>query len=131
MNWTFGRKLAAGFAIAVVTLVLIGVSGHRATTDLIETNRWVTHTQEVKRSLVACLWTLPAHHWLLCIVNASWQPSQGSIDAGPLATRDCQFQDYLAGAPPYQVRGDELARNGIQVSLPSWGAVVFRIMPQK
>lgn len=58
MNWTFGRKLAAGFAIAVLTVVLIGVSGHGATTDLIETNRWVTHTQEVKRSLAACLASL-------------------------------------------------------------------------
>jgi methyl-accepting chemotaxis protein len=55
MNWTFGRKLALGFAVAVLTVLLIGISGHRATTELIETNRWVSHTHEVKRTALACL----------------------------------------------------------------------------
>ncbi len=82
-------------------------------------------------SLVACLWMLPAHHWLLVIVNASWQACQGAVDAGPMATRDCQFQDYLAGGALYQMKAEELARAGIPVSLGPWGAQVFRIMPQK
>jgi hypothetical protein len=83
------------------------------------------------RSLVACLWTLPAHHWLLCIVNASWQPAQGAIEPGPLANRDCQFQDYLAGSASYQVKAESLTQKGIEVQLGPWGAVVYRIMPQK
>jgi CHASE3 domain sensor protein len=55
MNWTFGRKLALGFAVAVVTVLLIGVSGHRATADLIETSRLVNHTQDVRHSVLGCL----------------------------------------------------------------------------
>src|SRR5215213_3696195 len=55
MNWTFGRKLALGFMVAVLTVAVIGFSGHRATGELIETNHWVAHTQEVKRTLVASL----------------------------------------------------------------------------
>jgi CHASE3 domain sensor protein len=58
MNWTFGRKMALGFALAVLTVLMIGVSGHRATVELIETNRWVEHTHEVKRTILACLSSL-------------------------------------------------------------------------
>jgi methyl-accepting chemotaxis protein len=55
MNWTFGRKLALGFATAVLTVLLIGVAGHRSTTDLIETNQLVNHTQDVRHSVLGCL----------------------------------------------------------------------------
>ena len=51
INWTFGRKLALGFAIAVLTLAVIGFSGYRSTTHLIENDQWVTHTHEVRTKL--------------------------------------------------------------------------------
>ncbi|MET0792215.1 MAG: CHASE3 domain-containing protein [Polyangiaceae bacterium] len=51
INWTFGRKLALGFAIAVLTLIVIGFSGYRSTEHLIENDRWVTHTHEVRTKL--------------------------------------------------------------------------------
>ncbi|HVY29130.1 MAG TPA: CHASE3 domain-containing protein [Polyangiaceae bacterium] len=51
MSWTFGRKLALGFAIAVLAVLVIGISGHRSVTDLIENDRWVEHTQEVRRAV--------------------------------------------------------------------------------
>lgn len=51
MSWTFGRKLTLGFAIAVLTVLVIGLSGHRATGALIENDRWVEHTHEVRRKL--------------------------------------------------------------------------------
>jgi methyl-accepting chemotaxis protein len=51
INWTFGRKLALGFAIAILTLVVIGVSGYRSTESLIENDRLVTHTHEVRTKL--------------------------------------------------------------------------------
>jgi methyl-accepting chemotaxis protein len=51
INWTFGRKLALGFAIAVLTLLLIGLSGYRSTEHLIENDRWVSHTHEVRTKL--------------------------------------------------------------------------------
>jgi len=55
MNWTFGRKLALGFAVAILTIFVIGISGHRANAGLIESDRWVTHTEEVKRALAQIL----------------------------------------------------------------------------
>src|SRR5882724_3778301 len=51
INWTFGRKLALGFAIAILTLLVIGVSGYRSTEHLIENDRWVSHTHEVRTKL--------------------------------------------------------------------------------
>src|SRR4051794_28646326 len=51
INWTFGRKLALGFAIAVLTLVMIGFSGYRSTVHLIDNDQWVTHTHEVRTKL--------------------------------------------------------------------------------
>jgi len=53
INWTFGRKLAAGFAIAVLTLVVIGIAGYKSTAHLIENDRWVAHTHEVRTRLVS------------------------------------------------------------------------------
>jgi methyl-accepting chemotaxis protein len=51
INWTFGRKLALGFAIAVLTLLVIGFSGYRSTVHLIENDQWVSHTHEVRTKL--------------------------------------------------------------------------------
>src|SRR5450432_2495948 len=58
INWTFGRKLALGFAIAVLTLLVIGVSGYRSTEHLIDNDQWVTHTHEVRTKLADLLSTL-------------------------------------------------------------------------
>ena len=51
------------------------------------------------RSLIGCLWTLTGYHSLVFIVNAGWGHVTGAVDAGPLAERDCQFQDCLASGP--------------------------------
>lgn len=58
MNWTFGRKLALGFATALLAMVVIGVAGHRATAALVENDRWVAHTQEVRQNLALLLSSL-------------------------------------------------------------------------
>jgi methyl-accepting chemotaxis protein len=44
---TVGRKITAGFAVALTMLLLIGGVAYRSTTKLIEANRWVTHTYTV------------------------------------------------------------------------------------
>jgi methyl-accepting chemotaxis protein len=51
INWTFGRKLALGFGIAVATLLVIGVSGYRSADRVIESDRWVSHTHEVRTKI--------------------------------------------------------------------------------
>lgn len=82
-------------------------------------------------NLIGCLWSLNAHHSLVLLVNAGWQQVEGAVRAGPLSARDCQFQDYMAGTPPMLVKADTLRTNGISVQLPPWGAVVYRVMPQR
>jgi CHASE3 domain sensor protein len=50
-SWTFGRKLGAGFGLAGLVLVSIAVVGYRSTSELIDNERWVAHTHEVRRLL--------------------------------------------------------------------------------
>jgi len=50
-NWTFGRKVSAGFAFAILALLAIAIAGYRSATSLIENNRTVAHTYEVRHQL--------------------------------------------------------------------------------
>jgi methyl-accepting chemotaxis protein len=45
--WTFGRKIAAGFALSFILLVVIGTVSYRSTTSLTKTSYWVDHTHVV------------------------------------------------------------------------------------
>jgi CHASE3 domain sensor protein len=45
--WTFGRKIAAGFALAFLMLAGIGIVAYRGINSLANTSRLVTHTHEV------------------------------------------------------------------------------------
>jgi CHASE3 domain sensor protein len=49
VSWTFGRKLGTGFGLAGVVLLVIALFGYRSTHHLIENERWVAHTHEVRR----------------------------------------------------------------------------------
>jgi methyl-accepting chemotaxis protein len=46
-NWTFGRKIAAGFALSLVLLITIGGVSYLSITKLMRTSQWITHTHEV------------------------------------------------------------------------------------
>jgi methyl-accepting chemotaxis protein len=46
-NWTFGRKIAAGFALSLVLLIAIGGVSYFSITKLMRTSQWITHTHEV------------------------------------------------------------------------------------
>ncbi|HKP94953.1 MAG TPA: CHASE3 domain-containing protein [Fibrobacteria bacterium] len=50
-TWTFGRKLAAGFSTAAVTLAIIAMLGYRSTHNLIENEKWVEHTHQVRMEI--------------------------------------------------------------------------------
>jgi methyl-accepting chemotaxis protein len=50
-NVTVGKRLVAGFGIATLTLVLIICFGYRNTSQLIENEGWVAHTQQVRSEL--------------------------------------------------------------------------------
>jgi methyl-accepting chemotaxis protein len=51
INWTFGRKLLFGFGVAVLTLLVIGASGYRSAEHVIKSDRWVSHTHEVRTKI--------------------------------------------------------------------------------
>ncbi len=80
------------------------------------------------RSLIGCLWTLTGYHSLVLIVNAGWGHVTGAVDAGPLAERDCQFQDCLASGPFRPVTAATLRDEALRVSLPPWGVQTWRVM---
>jgi CHASE3 domain sensor protein len=46
-NWTFGRKIAGGFALALVLLIAIGAVSYRSFAKLATSSEWVTHTHQV------------------------------------------------------------------------------------
>lgn len=50
-NWTFGRRLAVGFGLAVFVLLVIGIVSYRTTAALIENDQWVDHTHQVRYQL--------------------------------------------------------------------------------
>jgi methyl-accepting chemotaxis protein len=50
-SWTFGRKIGAGFGLAGAVLLLVAFFGYRSTQQLIENERWVAHTHDVRRQL--------------------------------------------------------------------------------
>lgn len=54
-NWTFGRKLTAGFALSGITLLLVAWVGLQSTDTLIDNNVWVEHTHEVRRNVAELL----------------------------------------------------------------------------
>ena len=51
VNWTFGRKLAGGFAVPVITLLVVGLFAFQNTRHLIDNEKWVAHTHQVRREL--------------------------------------------------------------------------------
>lgn len=80
------------------------------------------------RSLIGCLWSLPGYHSVCLIVNASWNHVTGAVEAGPLAERDCQFQDCFANGPLHTAKANDLRSEGLRVSLPPWGVQAWRVM---
>lgn len=57
-TWTFGRKLALGFGVALLTLLLVASAGYRSIEQLIENDRWVSHTTNVREGLARLLSTV-------------------------------------------------------------------------
>ena len=50
-NWTFGRRLVVAFCLAGIVLVAIATIAYQNTGTLVDNNRWVSHTWEVRRTL--------------------------------------------------------------------------------
>jgi methyl-accepting chemotaxis protein len=50
-TWTFGRILAAGYALAAVVLLVVAAAGYWSIATLIANNQQVSHTHQVRRQL--------------------------------------------------------------------------------
>ena len=54
-NWTFGKKIAAGFAMSLILLIAIGSVAYISLSKLTSTSLWVTHTHEVLEHIAGVL----------------------------------------------------------------------------
>jgi len=54
-NWTFGKKIAAGFALSFFLLLAIGAVSYRSISKLTSTSQWVTHTHQVLEHIAAVM----------------------------------------------------------------------------
>jgi len=57
-DWTFGRKIAAGFALAILLLTAIGTVAYSSLEKLTSTGSWVAHTHEVLENLASIVGVL-------------------------------------------------------------------------
>jgi len=53
--WTFGRRIAIGFALALALFLVIGGVAYHSITSLTETSYWVAHTHEVVERTTAVM----------------------------------------------------------------------------
>ena len=58
-SWTFGKKIAAGFALSFVLMAMIGVAAYRSINTLSNTSQMVAHTHRVLDRLGLHLRTEP------------------------------------------------------------------------
>lgn len=89
--------------------------------------RWSLCESRNGGSLIGLLWTLPAHHSLLVVVNAAWGSCTANLDLGLLGGRDCQMQEVFGQMQPFTVGSDVLTAEGLRLELPAWGTMAFRI----
>src|SRR5712692_4145595 len=54
-TWTFAKRLAVGYGLAGLTLLVIAGVSYRSTSTLIENDAWVDHTYQVRRELADLL----------------------------------------------------------------------------
>jgi len=86
--WTFGRKIAAGFALAFLLLAGIGIVAYRGINSLANTSRLVTHTHEVLEHIAN----------VLSLVQDAETGQRGYIITGDEAFLD-PYQTGIASVP--------------------------------
>ncbi|MGC0154718.1 CHASE3 domain-containing protein [Chromobacterium vaccinii] len=87
-NWTFGRKLAFGFAVSSTFLIAIGIAAYWSISVLIATASSVTHTQKVVDRVSG----------LISLVKDAETGQRGYLLTGDLAYL-APFQTAVAGMP--------------------------------
>ena len=54
-SWTFGKKIASGFALSFVLMAMIGAVAYHSINTISNTNKWVVHTHHVIERLADLL----------------------------------------------------------------------------
>jgi methyl-accepting chemotaxis protein len=111
--WTFGRRVAAGFAVSFTLLVAIGLVAYRNFGALTETSYAVTHTHAVLEHIAAVLTQLKdaetgQRGYVITGDDAFLEPYRtGSADVSKVAK---DLRDLTADNPIQQKRLDQVDR---------------------
>ena len=110
-NWTFGRKIAFGFAISSVFLIIVGVVGYWSTYALIDTSYSVTHTHKVMEQIATYVSNMKdaetgQRGYLLTGDPAYLEPHTAAVEATPKLLND--LRSLTADSSSQQRRIDQL-----------------------
>src|SRR5882757_8150272 len=111
-NWTVGRRLAAGFALAGLTLLVIAVVAYRTTSGLIENNDLVSHTHQVRNGFANLLSVLKdaetgQRGYVLTGIDSYLEPYQSAVTTIKAVSED--VRKLTADNPDQQRRLAALA----------------------
>ena len=57
-NMKIGTRILAGYGLALVVIIAVGIVAYRSTTELVDTADWVAHTHKVQFAVSQLLNTL-------------------------------------------------------------------------
>lgn len=104
-NWTFARKLTAGYGLAALTLLIVAVVSYRTTLALVENSDAVTHSYNVRAAFNALLSTAKdaetGQRGYVLIGDESYLEPYQSAQASINATLD-ELQRLTDGNPAQQ-----------------------------
>src|SRR5260370_7267558 len=109
--WTFGRKIAAGFALAFVLLAIIGAVAYRSIGALTDTSRLVTHTHQVLEHIADVLSLLKdaetgQRGYVITGDEAFLEPYHAAVGTVHNVVKD--LQQRTADNPNHQSRMDNM-----------------------
>lgn len=108
--WTFGRKIAIGFALSIALLVIIGGVAYRSLVGLVDTSHSVTHTQAVLESQAQLLSLMTdaetgARGFVIAGSESFLEPYQAALEAVPAEVKN--LRTLTADNPNQQKRLDQ------------------------
>src|SRR5258708_37196371 len=108
--WTFGRKIAAGFALAFLLLAVIGAVAYRSIIALTSTSQLVTHTHQVLEHIAEVLSLLKdaetgQRGYIITGEEAFLEPYQGGTSNVHAVVKE--IRELTADNPNQQKRIDE------------------------
>lgn len=110
-QWTFGRKLAFGFLVSSVFLIIVGMAGYWGTYALIDSSYAVTHTHKVIEQVAETVSNMKdaetgQRGYLLTGDTTYLEPYQTAVDAAPKILAD--LRALVADSPNQLRRVDQI-----------------------